>query len=773
MFDVVVSLDGITFESLHHIEYIDFLGDDVWFEETVSLAAYTGKQVHIGFGHIDPRSEDVAVGIKIDDVCINDVLEIEGDTETRLAAKTSRASGYATAVMDSLLFPKGTYYVVAAAEEEFTLHLTKHNVDEGIVFEGNGDWKNAANWNIKRVPAESDDVIIKGDAVVSDNVEINSIFIENTATLTIEPTAVLKVTEGIDNKLHSAFVIEDGGQLYQNAADVAATFNMNINTPASWGADGGNHSQGWQFIASPFVDADFLSYVTPDNGDYDLYKYDGTQELEWVNYKLHHDEFSHDFADGMQGWTIVDANGDSFSWSYNNGIGNDGTAGYLSCILRQGKSNDFLVSPKLINTYPESKLRFWVKNASDVATTNEVEVWLSGDRVAAPVTENDFITKISTIEVTNTWQQVEILLEAYADQDDEDLKEYWIAIRSISSASNNTEVWIDKLELANYDEPNPYETEFVLGRGYMASYETAGSVSLQGILNHETTFDYEVTFNDADRWENFYLIGNPFTYDISWTDFTYSNIVNGFAVVDNDGSYKYEVDADVKVGDGIMIQTIGSNPSIRVSGNTRNKVADYINVVATGSEGDDNFIVSLSGEEYEGFKKLENFNKDIARVYVAEYGTQYGIVNRNEDEEEVEFCFDSKKMGNYTIAVKPSGEFSNIILYDRVEDVEVDMMTNNDYKFLAINTEESYNRFVLKFAKKSGEEDDNFVYQSGSDLVIDADGLVQIIDVMGRIIYSGNQSGVNRVNVSGMENSAYMVRNINNNEVRTQKIVIL
>lgn len=676
-----------------------------------------------------------------------------------------------TSVVEGLSFPAGTYYAVPAAETNFTFRLTRSN--DLIIFIGQGDWKVPSNWNINSVPVATDDVIIRGDAHVNDGVYINSIFIESVGTLTVEPTGTLDVIGGIENNLHSAFIIEDGGQVYQNNANVAATFNMNINNPATWGPDGSNHANGWQFIASPFVDADLLGYVNPDEGgDYDLYKYDGTRHLEWVNYKLHHDEFIHDFADGMQGWTSLDANGDGYTWSYNGGAGKDGAAGYLSCVFNSGASNDYLVSPKIINTYPESKLRFWVKNASNVTTSSEVEVWLSADKAASPTAAGDFVTKVGTVTVTNEWQQVEFLLEAYADQDDRDFMEYWIAIRCTSGASANAGVMVDHLELANYEEANPYETEFVLGRGYMASYESDGEATIQGALNHERTFNYKVAFNADDRWENFYLIGNPFPFNIKWTDFTHSNIVNGFAVVDNDGSYVYDVNADIKVGDGIMIMTTGANPSVSVSKGTRNKVADYLNVVASGSEGDDNFIISLSGDEYDGFKKLENFNDEISQVYVAEYGTHYGIVNRDEDVEEVEFCFDVKKMGSYTITVQPSCEFSTIVLYDRVEEVETDMLADKAYKFLARNAENNFNRFVLKFAKKSDVED-NFVYQSGDELVIDADGIVQIVDVMGRIIYSGEQSGINRVNVRAIKNSACVVRNINNNEVRTQKIVIL
>ena len=779
IFDVVVSKDGENFTSVYTVEYGEGenqykrLDNDKWHTSTVSLAlpGYIGEKVHIGFMHKDQRDFDDCGGVKIDDICIKNVLKTDDSRSKSEVKPSTRASGQVTAMRENMLFPRGTYYAVPAAETEFTFYLTKQDIDEGIIFIRNGDWKEPDNWNIQSVPEADDDVIIRANAHVTNDVKINSIYIESQATLTIEDGGVLEVTEGIENKLHSAFIIEDGGQLYQNAANVAATFNMDINNPGSWGPDGNNHANGWQFIASPFVDADLLSYVNPDKGgDYDLYKYDGTRELEWVNYKLHHDEFIHDFADGMQGWNVVDANGDGYTWSYNGGAGHDSVAGYLSCVFYKGASNDYLVSPKIINTYPESKLRFWIKN-DNVTTSSEVEVWLS-DKATKPTTENDFDTIVGTVTVTSEWQQVEFLLEDYADQDDRDLREYWMAIRCTSGASANTEVMIDQLELANYEEANPYETEFVLGRGYIASYEKDGEASLQGVLNHERTFTYKVAYNDADRWENFYLIGNPFPYNISWSDFTFTNIVKGYAVVDDDGTWKHYVSGDIKVGDGLMILTTSASPSISVEKRrSRNAVADYLDVVASGADGDDNFIISLSGDEKEGFKKLENFNKDIAQIYVSEYGTHYGIVNRDADVEEVEFFFEANKMGRYTISVTPNGDFTRVSLYDRVEDVETDMLSGDGYNFFAQGTKD--NRFVLRFAKGLDKEEGFFVYQSGDELVIDAEGLVQIIDVMGRVIYSGEQSGINRVNVSGFENSACVVRNMNSNEVRTQKIVIL
>jgi hypothetical protein len=70
------------------------------------------------------------------------------------------------------------------------------------------------------------------------------------------------------------------------------------------------------------------------------------------------------------------------------------------------------------------------------------------------------------------------------------------------------------------------------------------------------------------------------------------------------------------------------------------------------------------------------------------------------------------------------------------------------------------------------QEDEHFVYQSGEDLIIDAEGLVQIIDVMGRVVYTSDINGKSRVDVSNFKDASYIVRVVNEKEVKTQKVVI-
>mgnify|MGYP003305248946 CR=1 FL=1 len=336
------------------------------------------------------------------------------------------------------------------------------------------------------------------------------------------------------------------------------------------------------------------------------------------------------------------------------------------------------------------------------------------------------------------------------------------------------------LEWVNYKGHDDFEDKFQQGRGYLASYETKSDVAFEGTLNNERSYtfsDFRV-YDESDHYANFYLLGNPFTFNIEWDNMICDGIYSGgFATVDEDGSISYAgQDADVAVGDGFMVYVDGSSDqtslsySIEQVRNGRHHADEKasLNIIASNKKyGDDNVVINFS-ENDKGFAKFENFNKDIAEIYVKNDGRPCGILGFDKDTEEIELCFDAKQMGEYTINAITNGDFQSVILVDRFTANETELLTGS-YTFTSATNENS-ERFTLRI--KHEKENENFVYQSGSELVIDAEGLVQVMDVMGRIVYSGEQNGVNRVDIGGMNSSTYIIRNVNNNEVRIQKIVV-
>ena len=330
------------------------------------------------------------------------------------------------------------------------------------------------------------------------------------------------------------------------------------------------------------------------------------------------------------------------------------------------------------------------------------------------------------------------------------------------------------LEWINHKSETEFEETFVNGRGYLASYETLTSVELAGYLYYAKSFTWDNLTHAEKDLANFHLLGNPFTFDMDVTAATYDNLVEGVAIVNNQGGYTYDV-TTIPVGDGFFVKATGENPTLSYDAEakaTRGVKANSLNVIATSNAGKDNVVINLGGEKA-GFNKLQNFNDAIATVYVQDNGANYGIYNCNADVQEIELNFNANQMGNYTISIEPNGKFQTVTLVDRFTGIETNMLVE-DYNFTAMSGVNN-NRFIIKLAVSDQQSavSDNFVYQSGEDLIIDAEGTVQIIDVMGRVLLSDEvESTNNRINVSSFRNGTYMVRVINGSEVKVEKVVI-
>lgn len=341
--------------------------------------------------------------------------------------------------------------------------------------------------------------------------------------------------------------------------------------------------------------------------------------------------------------------------------------------------------------------------------------------------------------------------------------------------TNTNEEWLN-----DKDQNGVTEEEFIQGRAYLASYENAEEVELTGSFYTNNVYDfaqnYEFTYDLEGNLENFHLIGNPFTFDMEWTNIQKSGVVEGYAVVNYNGEYEYHNSGTIKVGDGFFVKTTSSTVQFEYTDNypaTRNREkSNSINIKLKSKSGNDNVIVSFDGRE-EGFTKLDNFNDESAVISVVDNDRRYAIVNYDEDVKEVELAFEASKMGVYTIEIEPDGDFDKIILVDRFTGEETDML-NGIYKFTASN-QDDYNRFLIKLGDGGQEptEEGDFVYQSGEELILKGKGVLQIVDVMGRVVYAEEVfNDVNRIDISALRDAAYIVRVIGEEGVKVKKVVV-
>ena len=163
------------------------------------------------------------------------------------------------------------------------------------------------------------------------------------------------------------------------------------------------------------------------------------------------------------------------------------------------------------------------------------------------------------------------------------------------------------------------------------------------------------------------------------------------------------------------------------------------------------------------------FNQNSTKLYIPQGSKDYAVVRSNA-QGEMPVNFKAQSNGTYTISVNAENlEASYLHLIDNMTGNDIDLLATPSYSFNA-KTSDYASRFKLVFAVESENLDSNFAFVSNGQIIINGQGNVQVIDVLGRIITNVETSyGVSTENmVPGM----YILRLINGSDVKTQKIVI-
>ena len=755
-----------------------------WTKAVVDLSAYVGQQFYIAFLNI--AGAGYCSGVD------NISISVEGNSESRIEWSENIYKNYNICVNDCL-------------------------------------WANTDNWAARRLPNANDSqVIIDANATIaSGNITVNSLTINEGKTLTLNDGAALTVNGDFTNTDVDAFIINNGAQVFQNNDDVSATFVMNISNPDEWT---NKNKDGWQFIASPVKDANIEDFV-PSSSRYDLYKYDGNKGMEWRNHKDENDDDDEEEGPVIEEIIVEIGKDTKLSGYYyplagamytkysisqqiylQNEIGTKGNIKQIQFKNQRGCGDVRSIHVYMQNTDATEFTNGWINITSEPVYSGEIVSGSSdGDWITIDLTTkfeytgNNLLVcvydatgasssnysksnKFYVYETTNRALGANSMSSTYdptsltyisANKINNNQIKLTIEPTSAKSSTSsektvNLNGGFDMVDSFSYSgtELSNFETTFQQGAGYLASYESETTATFKGTLNHEKSYTFNVSYNSDKDLANFHLLGNPFSFDMNWDKVATSNMINGYAVVNNEGGYNYATSGEIKVGDGFFVKATGATPSISYNTRSKNdKKETSLNVIATSKGGKDNVIVRLD-EEQEGFPKIKNLNEDIALVYVLDNKVPYGIYNYSEDVQEVELFFKAAHIGEYNIHIEPNGEFEYITLVDKVNGSETNMMTNS-YSFTT-TPKENGNRFSLRFATGKGADgQENFVYQSGSELIINGEGHLQIIDLMGRVIYNNEVvNDNNRIDISRFNKGAYIIRMINEECVKTQKITV-
>lgn len=308
------------------------------------------------------------------------------------------------------------------------------------------------------------------------------------------------------------------------------------------------------------------------------------------------------------------------------------------------------------------------------------------------------------------------------------------------------------------------------GKGYL--YANAGNGEDPTVtLTFPTTGTYDgdgvfpLDYVEGADFAGMNLVGNPYnaTATVTVTDdpdcqFYVMNAAEG-EVVSSEVS-------TVEPMQGIFVKATAPGKQVTFTvGETGDKVSK-LSLNLLGNKGlVDRAIVNFG----EGSLTKFQIHSNSTKLYIPVDGEDYAVVSSAEMGE-LPVNFEAKKSGSYTLAVSSELSFNYLHLIDNKTGADIDLLATPSYSFEAQTTDYA-SRFRLVFATGNGE--DTFAFYSNGSFVINNEGeaTVQVMDVTGRMLSSEAINGSASINVEGAA-GVYMVRLVNGENVRVQKIIV-
>ena len=314
------------------------------------------------------------------------------------------------------------------------------------------------------------------------------------------------------------------------------------------------------------------------------------------------------------------------------------------------------------------------------------------------------------------------------------------------------------------------------GMGYLYANNATVTLTFEGTLPHpafyyaggsSTSYLY---YDETTDLGKFNLVGNMFMTEgyISLFDGSNATTVTDFYVITNNGDgFMLNRKATLSPMQGAFIEATEADQTALISvkewGRGNNSVLN-MNVTSGNEEVD---YARIRFGEGNGLSKMQ-LNANSSKLYMPVDNKEYAVVY-SETEGEMPVNFKAEKNGTYTISFSTENvEFGYMHLIDNMTGADVDLLETPAYTFDAKTTDYA-SRFVLVFA--AGSVNDNFAFYNGSEWVVNGEGTMQVVDVMGRVIVSQNINGNTNLNLNAAP-GVYVIRLVNGDNVKVQKIVV-
>ncbi len=326
------------------------------------------------------------------------------------------------------------------------------------------------------------------------------------------------------------------------------------------------------------------------------------------------------------------------------------------------------------------------------------------------------------------------------------------------------------------EESEHYHFNLESGQGYLYASKEDVTLTFLGTPNSDDAVNVSLSYTEGKPLAGFNLVGNPFTVDayVNRPFYKMNDAGTGIEAIENYNDYTTAqtipactgivVKAD-NSGESVIFSTTAPSLSAPNNGNLQ------ITLTQANTRGNallDNAIVSFNeGSQLGKFY----FGEQNGNIYIPQGGKEFAIAY-SEGMGEMPLNFKARKNGEYTITVNPDNvEMSFLHLIDNLTGADVDLLQTPSYTFSARNDDyASRFKLVFKALGNSSETEEDFAFISNGEIIINGKGIVQVIDLMGRIILADEAN--RNISTKGFVSGVYVLRLIDGENAKTQKIVI-
>ena len=331
-------------------------------------------------------------------------------------------------------------------------------------------------------------------------------------------------------------------------------------------------------------------------------------------------------------------------------------------------------------------------------------------------------------------------------------------------------------EWRNY-KPNPFGMSAGI-EGYLYANESDKELTFNGIIDYtvnnsrsKEVYDYSGQYEWGDWW----LLGNPYVRDAYLSDASANGTALPYIKMNGDGDGFTNVAAGTPIEpmEGFFYQTDATKDVYVVTTAPAVQSGSKLNMnLRRDNKQLDNAILVFGGDQKLG--KM-TFRANSSKIFMPVEGKDYAITSVEGQVGEVPLSFVPESNGSYTLSfTSEEVSFSYLHLIDNMTGNDVNLLETPSYTFDARTTDYE-SRFRLVFATGSSVDGDNFSFinTSGNLCIfgIEGEATVQVIDILGHVLSSETFSGSYEKKINGAP-GVYMVRLLNGNDVKVQKVVV-